>query len=185
MMTSRLMPPILPTRSSSLALPSGFRTALSKSKNASASNVTFSLVGATTTGGGGGGAAGAGGGARRGAGGGAAGGGGGAFRAPSQSGWAVAGVQLASRQQSSLVPFFQGMPVALTQLSIVWAWAKAPVAEAARAADAKSDATLFSFFMILLSREGAVCFCKTSELESESTDKPPQLRTLTTRMIVP
>src|SRR5882672_5604089 len=105
MMTSRLMPDILLTRSSSFALPSGFRSDLLKSKNASAAKVTFSLTGATTTGGGGGG----GGGATGGGGGGAAGGGGGGalgtgLMAPSQSGWAVAGVQLASRQQSSLVP---------------------------------------------------------------------------------
>src|SRR5436309_14211808 len=123
MITSRLMPPILPTRSSSFALPSGLSTALSKSKKASAAKVTFSLTGAIGTGGGGGGATGAG------AGGGGAGGGGGGgasgLNAPSQSGVAVAGVQLASRQQSSLVPFFQGVPTELTQLSIVLGWAKA------------------------------------------------------------
>jgi hypothetical protein len=56
------------------------------------------------------------------------------------------------RQQSSLVPFFQGKPVPLTQLSTVCAETFAN--EDARAAVAKSDATLFSFFMILLSREG-------------------------------
>src|SRR5436190_1904978 len=157
MMTSRLMPCILLTRSSSLALPSGFRLSLLKSKNASAAKVTFSLTGA---GGGGGGGGGAGGGGGGGAAGGGGGGGGGGLMAPSQSGCAVAGVQLASRQQSSFVPFFQGMPVALTQLSIVLAWANTLDAETASVADAKSDATLFSFFMILLSREGAVSFCK-------------------------
>src|SRR5436190_11401693 len=108
MMTSRLMPCILLTRSSSLALPSGFRLSLLKSKNASAAKVTFSLTGAGGGGGGGGATGGGGGGGAAGGGG----GGGGAFgtglMAPSQSGWAVAGVQLASRQQSSLVPFFQG-----------------------------------------------------------------------------
>jgi hypothetical protein len=53
-----------------------------------------------------------------------------------------------------LVPFFQGKPVPLTQLSTVCA--ETTVNEDARAAVAKSDATLFSFFMILLSR-GAKC----------------------------
>jgi hypothetical protein len=43
------------------------------------------------------------------------------------------------------------LPLLSTQLSTVWA--ETPVAEAARAAVAKSDATVFSFFMILLSRE--------------------------------
>src|SRR5262245_52887193 len=116
MMTSRLMPCILLTRSSSLARPSGFNVSLLKSKNASAAKVTFSLTGAGGAAGGGGGAGGA---------------GGGGFRAPSQSASvlrqspapdAVAGVQLASRQQSSLLPFFQGMPFALSQLSTVLGW---------------------------------------------------------------
>ena len=44
----------------------------------------------------------------------------GATMAPSQPGAAVAGVQLASRQHSSLVPFFQtSSPVPLRQLSMV------------------------------------------------------------------
>src|SRR5512136_3008870 len=55
MITSRLTPAIFDTRSSSFALPSGRRTALSKSNSASAANVTFSLVGAGAAGGGGGG----------------------------------------------------------------------------------------------------------------------------------
>jgi hypothetical protein len=63
----------------------------------------------------------------------------------------VAGVQTPLRQHSSFVPFFQGRPVPLTQLSTVCAWT--PAVENAKAAVAKSDATLFSFFMILLSRE--------------------------------
>jgi hypothetical protein len=46
-----------------------------------------------------------------------------------------------------LVPFFQGRPVPLTQLSTVCAETPTPVNEDARAAVAKSDATLFSFFM--------------------------------------
>jgi hypothetical protein len=43
--------------------------------------------------------------------------------APSQAGSAVAGVQPASRQQSSLVPFFQTVPSLARQLSIVLACA--------------------------------------------------------------
>jgi hypothetical protein len=59
---------------------------------------------------------------------------------------AVAGVQLASRQHSSLVPFFQTSSlVPLRQLSMVWA-----PAAVASAAEANSIATLFSFFMVLL-----------------------------------
>src|ERR1700754_1109426 len=129
MMTSRLMPLILLTRSSSLAFPSGFSTDLSKSKNASAAKVTFSDVttGATT------GAGGATGGATAGAGAGATGAGAAGFSAPSHSAIAVAGVQLLSRQHSSLVPFFQGrLPLPLTQLSTVCA--NAPDMEVARAA---------------------------------------------------
>src|SRR5205809_919986 len=109
MITSRLRPLILLTRSSSLARPSGLRTDLSKSKNASAAKVTFSLVGAGTTAAAGGAAgAGAGAGAARGAGAGTGGGGGGGT--PSQPCRPVAGVHTPSRQQSSLVPFFQGKP---------------------------------------------------------------------------
>src|ERR1700712_1492208 len=145
MMTSRFMPLILLSRSSSLALPSGFRTDLSKSKNASAANVTLVLAG--TGGGGGGGGVTAGGAG----GGGATTGAWATFKAPSQVGSAVAGVQNASRQQSSLVPFFQVRPVVLTQLSTVLAWANADVPVvapvAAIAAVAMSDATLFSFFI--------------------------------------
>jgi hypothetical protein len=71
---------------------------------------------------------------------------------PSQPFRPVAGVHELSRQQSSLVPFFQGRPVPLTQLSTDCA--DTAVTVEARAAMATSDATLFSFFMILLSREG-------------------------------
>src|SRR5689334_15120093 len=105
MMTSRLMPCVLLTRSSSLAFASGLRSALSKSKNASAAKVTFSATGG---GGGGGGCTGAGGGG--GGGGATGGGGGGGLTAPSHSCNAVAGVQEASRQQYSFVPFFQTVP---------------------------------------------------------------------------
>src|SRR5450631_1501547 len=97
MITSRAMPPIFETRSSSLALPSGFSVYLAVSKNASAANVTFSVVG---TGGGGGAGAGAGAtaGAAAGAATGAGAGGAGGFSAPSHSAIAVAGVQVPSRQ---------------------------------------------------------------------------------------
>src|SRR5574337_359592 len=145
------MPLVFSTRSSSLALPSGLSACLSKSKNVSVANVTFSGAATGTGTGAGGGAAGAaaGGGAAAGAGAGGAGGGG----APSHRGSAVAGVQLESRQHSSLVPFFQTRsPLPLRQLSAP-AWAKAT--GTARAAVANSTATLFRFFMILLSRKAA------------------------------
>jgi hypothetical protein len=59
----------------------------------------------------------------------------------------VAGVQKASRQQSSLVPFFQTSSLALLrQLSIDCA-----PAAVASAAVANNIATLFSFFIFLLS----------------------------------
>jgi hypothetical protein len=63
--------------------------------------------------------------------------------APSQPWAAVAGVQLASRQHSSLVPFFHTVPSAARQLSTVCA-----PAAVAKAAVAKSIATLFSFCMV-------------------------------------
>jgi hypothetical protein len=65
-----------------------------------------------------------------------------------------------------LVPFFQGRPVPLTQLSTVCA--ETPDMDDARAAVAKSAATLFNFFMVLLSTKGAVMFCKTIERGSTS-----------------
>jgi hypothetical protein len=72
---------------------------------------------------------------------------------------AVAGVHIASRQHSSFVPFFQtSAPSAVRQLSIDFC-AKAAIG-AASATDAKSTATLFNFFMILLSGEAAVA-CET------------------------
>jgi hypothetical protein len=74
--------------------------------------------------------------------------------APSHCSAAVAGVQPASRQQSSLVPFFQTVPSEARQLSIDFACANAAIG-AARAAAANSTATLFNFFMILLSRKAA------------------------------
>ena len=74
--------------------------------------------------------------------------------APSHSATAVAGVQTASRQHSSLVPFFQTMLLSpLRQLSTDDC-ANAEIG-AARAADAKSTASVLSFFMILLSRKAA------------------------------
>src|SRR5512145_504695 len=91
MITSSATVLSLPTKSSSLALPSGFRTALSKSKKTSAAKVTFSVTGF----GGGGGA-----GFATGGGGAAAGGGGGGgsqtcfgSRSLSHSQLAIAGVQ--------------------------------------------------------------------------------------------
>jgi hypothetical protein len=62
--------------------------------------------------------------------------------APSQPAAAVAGVQDASRQHSSFVPFFHTVPSAARQLSTVWA-----PAAVASAAVANSIATLFNFFM--------------------------------------
>jgi len=82
--TSRLMPCSFETRSSSLALPSGFSTALSKSNSVSAAKVTFSLVGATAAGAAGVAAVGAAAGAR----------------APSHCALAVAGVHCASTVRS-------------------------------------------------------------------------------------
>ena len=68
--------------------------------------------------------------------------------APSQPTAAVAGVQKLSRQQSSLLPFFQtNSEEPLRQLSMDCA----PAAEAS-AAVANNIATLLSFFMVLLRR---------------------------------
>ena len=69
----------------------------------------------------------------------------GAAIAPSQPAAAVAGVQLASRQHSSLEPFFQAWPVPLRQLSTDCA-----LAAVAKAAEANTIATLLNFFMVLL-----------------------------------
>jgi hypothetical protein len=56
---------------------------------------------------------------------------------------------LASRQQYSLVPFFQTVaPSAARQLSTAWA----PAADE-RAAEANSIASWFNFFMVLLERK--------------------------------
>jgi len=66
--------------------------------------------------------------------------------APSQAAAAVAGVQVASRQQYSAVPFFQASsPVPLRQLSTDCA-----PAAVAKAAEANTIATLLNFFMVLL-----------------------------------
>jgi hypothetical protein len=66
--------------------------------------------------------------------------------APSQPAAAVAGVQVASRQQSSLEPFFQACsPVPLRQLSTDCA-----LAAVAKAAEANTIANLLNFFMVLL-----------------------------------
>jgi hypothetical protein len=65
--------------------------------------------------------------------------------APSQPAAAVAGVQVASRQHSSLEPFFQAWPVLLRQLSTDCA-----LAAVAKAAEANTIANLLNFFMVLL-----------------------------------
>src|SRR3990167_1185251 len=138
------MPLILPTRSSSLALPSGLITDLSKSKNASAAYVT--LVAAGTGAGAGAGAAFGAGATATGAGAGAGAGATTGTIAPSQPGAAVAGVQKLSRQHNSLVPFFQTISlVPFFQLSIVCA-----PAAVTSAAEANNIAILLSFFMVLL-----------------------------------
>src|SRR3989344_9808 len=110
MMTSRVMPLTLSVRSSNLALPSGFRVALSKSKKASAAKLTFSVAGATGT-------TGAGAGAGAGAAGAATGAGAAGAGTPSQPCTPVAGVQPLSRQQYSFEPFFQTVPSVARQLS--------------------------------------------------------------------
>jgi hypothetical protein len=73
----------------------------------------------------------------------------------------VAGVQNASRQQSSFVPLRQTMLSTFRQLSTVLACANAAIGVTS-AAVANSAATLLSFFMILLSRNAAVA-CVTSK----------------------
>jgi hypothetical protein len=65
--------------------------------------------------------------------------------APSQPAAAVAGVHVASRQHSSLLPFFQAWPVPLRQLSTDCA-----LAAVAKAAEANTIANLLNFFMVLL-----------------------------------
>ena len=69
----------------------------------------------------------------------------GAAMAPSQPAAAVAGVHVASRQHSSLLPFFQAWPVPLRQLSTDCA-----LAAVAKAAEANTIANLLNFFMVLL-----------------------------------
>ena len=90
------------------------------------------------------------------AGAGAAAGGGGGTSAPSQPLAAVAGVQLALRQHSSLVPFLHTTsPEPFCQLSMRLPPSAAVTRVCApaavdRAATANNSATLFSFFMVLL-----------------------------------
>ena len=92
-----------------------------------------------------------------------------ALIAPSQFSAAVAGVQLASRQHSSLLPFFQVSPKGFCQLSTDLPWANAIIG-ARTAADANSTATLLSFFMILLSRKAAVaCECAIPKQDTPAT----------------
>jgi hypothetical protein len=85
--------------------------------------------------------------------------------APSQRSSAVAGVQPASRQHSSLVPFFQTVPSAARQLSIDFACANAAIG-AASAADANSTATLFNFFIDSPLEESRRRACVTSKTTS-------------------
>jgi hypothetical protein len=73
--------------------------------------------------------------------------------APSHEACAVAGVQAASRQHSSFVPFLQGVPSAARHWSAPLAACASAAIGRASAVDANSTATLFSFFMILLSRK--------------------------------
>jgi hypothetical protein len=83
-----------------------------------------------------------------------------------------------------LVPFFQGKPVPLTQLSTVCA--ETPVVnEAARAAVAKSDATVFSFFMILLSRGANSVLSKGPNLNRKILATPAPRASTTDELIVP
>jgi hypothetical protein len=98
--------------------------------------------------------------------------------APSQSALAVAGVQNPSRQQCSLVPFFQiRAPSPFFQLSwlegapMACAAAEAAMG-AASTADAKSIATLFSFF-IESPLEESRRDCKTSKSEARKPGKHP------------
>jgi hypothetical protein len=86
----------------------------------------------------------------------------------------VAGVQPALRQQSSLLPFFQTVPSEARQLSLLLAWANAAMGTAS-ATDAKSTATLFSFFMFLLSRNAAVA-CETFKSEAHCDGRRPTTR---------
>jgi hypothetical protein len=86
----------------------------------------------------------------------------------------VAGVQPALRQHNSLVPFFQTVPSAARQLSLLLAWANAAMGMAS-AADAKSIATLFSFFMFILSRKAAVA-CETFKSEAHCARRRPTTR---------
>ena len=75
--------------------------------------------------------------------------------APSQPTAAVAGVQKLSRQHSSLLPFrHTNSDVPLRQLSIVWA-----PAAVASAAVANNIATLFKFFIFLLSETKDAAGC--------------------------
>jgi hypothetical protein len=95
--------------------------------------------------------------------------------APSQPAAAVAGVQLASRQHSSLLPFFQTSSLEpLRQLSMVCA-----PATVAKAAEATNRATLFNFFTVSPLAEGLQQRCDQKTGRSQC----PSPRTFT--VIVP
>jgi len=87
----------------------------------------------------------------------------------------VAGVQLASRQHSSFVPFFHTSSlVPFCQLSMVLppsaAFTCAPAA-VARAAEANNIATLFSFFMVLLLGKKPQQGCESVDVISDHHQK--------------
>jgi hypothetical protein len=96
----------------------------------------------------------------------------------------VAGVHTPSRQHR-FVLFLQVVPSEARQLSLLLAWAKAAMGTAS-ATDAKSTATLFSFFMFLLSRKAAVA-CETSKSEAHCDGPSPTTRRVftPTQLIVP
>ncbi len=168
-------------------MPSGLSTALSKSKNASAAKVTFSLTGAA------GQRAAAsrrgrrrGGRRRRGR---RRGGGGGGARL---QGAVAAASAVAGRPEGIAPAQFVGAvlpdgaigvaPVVVTDLALR---ERAGQAGRQSAADAKSTATLFSFFMILLSRKAAVSL-RYVQIGSEKTWQTPGLASAHhRRLIVP
>ena len=118
--------------------------------------------------------------------------------APSHTAAAVAGVQKPSRQQCSLVPFFHtSEPSPLRQLSAALAAfscsavGAAPVCAAAntatgaaRAADANSIATLFSFFIESPLEDGRSGGAKRPKSEARKPGKHPVRRALTADQII-
>jgi peptidoglycan/LPS O-acetylase OafA/YrhL len=104
--------------------------------------------------------------------------------APSHESSALAGVQKASRQQSSLLPFFHGVtPSAARQLSIDFACANAAIG-AASAAVAKSTATLFNFFIDSPLEESRSKPANRPNRKAWIPGKSPRLRALTTDQVI-